>query len=236
MRVSTKHRLESERPAAFQLAAVLQWLHAQANPDVREGLKRYAIPTEHALGIKVDVLRRYARTLGRNQVLAESLWGSAIYEARLLAIFVMPPDALNARAMDAWCRDFDGWSLCDTACFDLFWRSPLAWGRVDAWARRQGEFQKRAAFALLAGLAQHDKSAEDERFLARLSLIETAATDERHFVRKGLSWALRGIGKRHAGLTGAVLRLCAELAAKDSAAARALAREVRRELLAKPGV
>ena len=45
---------------------------------------------------------------------------------------------------------------------------------------RGGEFEKRAAFALLAALALHDKAAPDARFRTSLRLIAAAATDERY--------------------------------------------------------
>ncbi len=65
--------------------------------------------------------------------------------------------------MDRWCRDFDNWAVCDTVCFHLFDRTPHAWGKVEKWSRRRDEFGKRAAFALLACLALHDKKTGDER-------------------------------------------------------------------------
>ena len=58
------------------------------------------------------------------------------------------------------------------------------------------EFVRRGGFVLMACLALHDKAAPDERFLAFLPLIEEGARDERNFVKKGVSWALRAIGRR----------------------------------------
>lgn len=217
-------------PATDRIEQVQEWLRAHTDPTVRSGLARFGIPSEHAFGIKVDRLRAYARQLGRDQELAERLWQLGAHEARLLAVFVAEVDALTVRRMDAWCRDFDNWAICDTACFDLFHRSPLAFGRVDVWMQRQGEFQKRAAFALLAGLALHDKHADPEQFRARLTALEAAAVDARHYVKKGLSWALRGIGKRDPTLAVDVLAICARLAMHDAASARWLARDVAREL------
>ena len=82
-------------------------------------------------------------------------------------------------------------------CFHLFDRTPHAWAKVAQWSDKRDEFVKRAAFALLASLAGHDKSAGDEPFLECLPLIERAATDERNFVKKGVSWALRAVGRRN---------------------------------------
>ncbi len=37
--------------------------------------------------------------------------------------------------MDQWCRDFDNWAICDTACFHLFDKTPHAWGKIEQWAK-----------------------------------------------------------------------------------------------------
>ena len=49
----------------------------------------------------------------------------------------------------------------------------------------------------MACLALHDKEASDECFVKWLPLLEEGATDERNFVKKGVSWALRGIATRN---------------------------------------
>lgn len=61
---------------------------------------------------------------------------------------------------------------------------PHGFDKVNAWARREPEFERRAAFALLATLAVHKKQKPDASFLDRLPLIEQAATDERNLEKK----------------------------------------------------
>ena len=103
--------------------------------------------------------------------------------------------------MDRWARDFDSWNVCDACCWGMFDRSPRAWQKIPHWAAAKPEFVRRAAFATLAGLAVHDKAAEDELFLNSSVLIEQYAFDDRKLlVRKGVNWALRNIGKRNSRL------------------------------------
>ena len=92
---------------------------------------------------------------GESHELAAALWETGWYEARMLAAFVDDPARVTAAQMDRWCRDFDNWAICDTACFHLFDRTPHAWrqGRAVG-ATGASEFVKRAAFALLASLAR----------------------------------------------------------------------------------
>lgn len=197
---------------------VVTWLEEQGSESVRAGLARYAISADRAFGIPVGTLQRKAKELGRDHALAEALWLTGWYEARMLSAFVDDPDAVTARQMDRWCRDFDNWAICDTLCFHLFDRSPLAWGKVDQWAKRREEFIRRAAFALLASLALHQKGAPEDAFLTRLPLIEAAADDGRNFVKKAVSWALRAIGKRSEELRAAAIELAQGLAALEGAA------------------
>jgi 3-methyladenine DNA glycosylase AlkD len=191
---------------------------------------RYGILTKDAFGVRMRDMQQVAKKLGRNYALALALWDTGNYEARTVAAFVAAPDQITPALMDRWCRDFDNWGICDTVCFKLFDQIPAAFGRVPAWARRQDEFQKRAAFALLACLALHDDQADDQAFHACLPLIESAATDDRNFVKKGVSWALRAIGIRSPGLKTAAIALAKRLAASPQPSARWVGKDALRAL------
>jgi 3-methyladenine DNA glycosylase AlkD len=212
------------------IEAVLAYLRSIASENYRVGMTRFGIPNENAVGIPVGTLRDYGKQLGRDHALALALWESGLYEARMLACFVADPAKVTPAMMDAWCKDFDNWAICDTACFHLFDRVPHGWKKVKAWAKRKPEFEKRAAFALLASLALHDKNAADELFVDCLPLIEAASDDGRNFVKKGVSWALRGIGTRNALLHSAAIELAQRLAASDGPSARWIGKDALRDL------
>lgn len=91
-------------PKKSLLAETLAWLEKTGRQSVREGMARYAIPSEHAFGIPVGTLRQRAKKLGRNHELALSLWKTGHYEARMLATFVDDPSLVTPEQMDAWCR------------------------------------------------------------------------------------------------------------------------------------
>jgi len=191
---------------------------------------RYAIVAPKAFGVSVSAIQQLARQLGRDHELAEALWGSGWYEARMLTAFVDEPTRVTSAQMDRWAADWDNWAVCDTLCFHLFDRTPLGWKKVAPWSRRREEFVRRGAFALVASLALHDKEAGDERFLATLPLIERGARDERNFVKKGVSWALRVLGRRNRVLNEAAVELAARLAGSDVPSARSVGKEAHREL------
>lgn len=210
--------------------AVLARLKKLGSQKVRDGMARFAIPSTNAFGIPVGILRQEGKRLGRSPALASALWESGWYEARMLAVFVDDPAAVTSAQMDRWCRDFDNWAICDTACFHLFDRSPHAWKKVRPWAKLSGEFQKRAAFALLWSLAVHDRKADDALFREHMKLIERESGDARNFVKKAVNMALRAIGKRRSGLRADCVALAQRLADADDATARWNGRDALREL------
>lgn len=194
-------------------------------------MARYAIVAPKVFGVSVGTLRTIAKQAGRSHDLALGLWKSGWYEARMLTAFVDDPALVTPAQMDRWVKDFDNWAICDALCFHLFDKAPRAWTRVVPWSRRREEFVKRAAFALIAGIALHDKKRADADFLRALTLIERAADDERNFVKKGVSWALRSIGHRNRTLHSAAVSTARRLAASTNSTARWIGKDALRDLL-----
>ena len=205
-------------------------LEALGTAHDREGLTRYGIVAPKAYGVAMAKIQALAKQIGPNHDLALALWKTGWYEARLLTAYIDEPERVTPAQMDRWCRDFDNWGVVDTLCFKLFDRTPHAWAKVTQWAAERGEFQKRAAFALLASLAGHDKTSGNAPFLDGLRLIEEAADDDRNFVKKGVNWALRRIGTRNPALHAAAMHTATRLASSPQPSARWNGKDALREL------
>jgi 3-methyladenine DNA glycosylase AlkD len=195
-----------------------------------EGMARYGIRANRALGVPVSVLRPMARGLRPDHELALALRRTGVFEARILAALVADPAALTPREMDRWALEFENWADCDAACANVFDRTPHAYRKAAAWSRRPEEFVRRAGFSLMAALAVHDKRADDAAFTAMLPLIERAASDDRNGVKKAVNWALRQIGKRNAALNRRAVATARRIAKQDFRSARWVALDALREL------
>ena len=215
-------------PTRLQLA--LKLLHEHARPGELAGMARFGIVGDNRLGLSMPAMRSIAKTLGQDHALATALWDTGIPDARIVAGMVAEPARLTSRQMDAWARDFASWDVCDQVCGSAFLASPLAWRKVPVWAGQQDEFVRRAAFALLATLAVHDKAASNAPFMDALNVIEAAADDERNFVKKAVNWALRNIGKRNQALNDAAIACARRIQLQGSHAARWIAADALREL------
>lgn len=131
---------------------------------------------------------------------------------------------------DDWVKDLDSWDVCDSCAYGLFDRTEFAYKKPFEWSLRPEEFVKRAAFALIAGLAVHDKKAGDDAFLEFLPIIKRESGDDRNYVRKGVNWALRQIGKRNLPLNEAAISAANEIRNMDNRSARWIASDALREL------
>jgi 3-methyladenine DNA glycosylase AlkD len=209
---------------------VLERLQAKADPGRLPGMAGYGLTGQARLGVSIPDLRQIAREVGQDHDLALALWQTGIPEARILASMVDRPGDVTEAQADAWVADFDAWDVCDQVCMNLLEKLPWAWSKIAGWSERDEEFVRRAAFALLACLAWHDKAAADEHFLALLPVVEAGATDGRNYVKKAVSWALRNIGKRNPALHAAALETAARLRALDSPPSRWIAADVERDL------
>ena len=193
-------------------------------------MARYGIDTSRAVGVSVTELRRIARGLGRDHELAAALWASGVHEARILASLVDEPARVSEAQMDAWVADLDSWDVCDGVCGNLFDRTPFALAKAVEWSAREPEFEKRAGFALMAWAAVHRKDLPDSAFGSLLPVIREGATDDRNYVKKAVSWALRQIGKRSLGLNTRAIRTAERLERMDTRSARWIASDALREL------
>ena len=185
---------------------VMHKLKARARPDQLAGMARYCMTVEKRLGVAVPDMRQMAKEIGRDHRLALALWRTGFAEAMILASLIDRPDEVTEAQMEDWVKDLNSWDVCDQVCLNLFGKTPLVWQKVLDWSGREEAFVKRAAFALIAGLAWHNKEAEDDDFIKLLPVIKVGATDEGNFVKKAVSWALRHIGKRNLNLNEVALK------------------------------
>ena len=195
-----------------------------------EGMARFGIVAKDVYGVSKPKLDELAREIGRNHSLGLQLWETGNHDARILAGLIAERKLVTSKQMERWVRDFDNWDVCDGTCCHLFVFAAPAWQKAHSWSRRKKEFEKRAAFALAAFLACHDKKAPDAEFREYLEVIEREAWDERNFVRKAVNWALRNVGKRNLALNRAAIASAQRIALQDSRAARWIAADALREL------
>ena len=195
-----------------------------------EGMARFGINPETALGISIVTLRKIAKEIGTDHQLALGLWSSGIHEARILATIIDNPSEVSRSQMNSWVKDFNSWDLCDQCCNNLFRRTQYVNEFCIKWAKSKNEFTRRAGFVLMAVQSVHNKSLTNSDIKEYFPIIIQYSTDERNFVKKAVNWALRQIGKRNLELNEEAIKVCDILLKSDSKSAQWIAKDARKEL------
>ena len=204
-----------------EIVKKLKELSKNAKAGYKEGMARFGIVSENALGISVPELRKLAKEIKKSNIAeirhecALSLWKQNIHEAKLLASMIDDPKLVTERQMEEWAYCFYSWDVCDQCCMNLFDKTEFCDKKIREWVKEEKEFVRRAGFALMACAAWHDKKSPDERFLTYLPIIERYSNDDRNFVKKAVNWALRQIGKRNVALRKEALKLAKKLNTVD---------------------
>ena len=216
------------------VADILKKLASLGSSANIAGMERFGIVTSQSFGITAPVLKQFAREVKKQAIdrhtLALQLWETGNYEARAVAFLIDDPRKVTPQQMEDWAADFDNWAAVDGTCSYLFCRTPFAYEKAFEWATREPEFEKRAAFSLMAYLAVHDKKADDDKLAAFLPVIERHSDDDRNFVKKAVNWALRQIGKRSLYLNKLAIATAERIKLQNTKPARWIAADALREL------
>ncbi len=219
----------AELSPASSAAEIIAHLRSLGSEENREGMKRYGIKIERALGISHGVQRDIAKKIKRNHERAFALWESGIMEAQFIASQTADPKRFTADDARRWAAEFDSWDIVDGVS-DLFvdtddWRQ-----LIDEFAADEREFVRRTAFAMLCWATVHRKKEPDATFAGYLPLVEKHATDPRNFVKKAVNWALRTIGKRSMALHAPGARPRRKAGRLEDKTARWIGKDAVREL------
>jgi 3-methyladenine DNA glycosylase AlkD len=210
-------------------AEIVAHLRSIGSEENRQGMLRYGIKIDRALGIPHGVQRQIARRIKRNHERAFELWDSGIMEAQFIASVTADPKRFTAEDARRWAASFDSWDIVDGVS-DLFVDTDSWRDLIEEFADDEREFVRRTAFAMMAWSVVHRKTEPEATFDGFMPLIEAHATDERNFVKKAVNWALRSIGKRSMALHASALASAKRLAASQDKTASWIGRNAVKEL------
>ena len=211
-------------------AEIIKKLETMSDPAIVDLKSKRGSRAQNSYGVKVRDLRTIARDIGINHSLALELFRTGIHEARKLASMIDNPQEVTGAQMEEWAGAFDSWDVCDCCCNSLFVKTQFAYTKALEWSRRNEEYVKRAAFAMMAHLVFYDKFADDKKFEQFFPAIKGGAIDDRNFVKKAVNWSLRQIGKRNLALNKKAIKLAGAIQKIESKNAQWVASHALREL------
>ena len=214
----------------MNLDEIIKFFEDNIDEENLKTMERLKVGSDRKYGIRMPVLRKLAKEIGKDHDLALELWNHGYHESRLLATLIEDSSQVSEEQLDKWVDDFDTWDIVDQACINILVNMPLAIGKIPIWAKSDKEFTKRTAFSLIAVIAVHDKKSEDGYFEEFFPYVIEASDDDRNFVKKSVNWALRSIGKKNRHLNKRAIEVSNGILELDSKSARWIAKNALKEL------
>lgn len=189
----------------------LDTLKSHIEPGRAEGMAAYHKQTRVVLGIPNPAINdltkewRRALTVEQRVVLADALWKTDIFEARIAAGKLLTQARIKADApvwalLQSWLPDFDSWAIADHACASVAKRlqaDPSRLDQAEDWTRSDHMWTRRAAlvstlpWAKLANPKPEDTAARDRI----LGWAASYVPDRNWFIQKAIAWWLRDHSK-----------------------------------------
>ncbi|WP_372885555.1 DNA alkylation repair protein [Shimia sp.] len=148
---------------------------------------------------------RQALSVPDRVALAEALWQSDIFEARLAAAKLLTqarlrPDDAAWALIQSWVPDFDSWAIADHVCMAGQKRLVTAPERIDSvetWTVSEHMWTRRAALVItLPWTKQNFPKPQDLEIRDRvLGWAATYVDDPDWFIQKAVAWWLRDLSK-----------------------------------------
>lgn len=187
-------------------------LTALANPERAQNMRVYHKMDRTYLGLTNpqinDLTKEWRDELDvpARVSVADGLWRTDIFEARLAAAKLLtqarlrPSDEEAWQLIASWYRDFDSWAIADHACMagqKRLLADPSRLNRVEGWTRSEHMWTRRAALVItLPWTKQNSPNAAELE--ARERILGWAAgyvTDPQWFIQKAVGSWLRDLSR-----------------------------------------
>ncbi|CUH66956.1 DNA alkylation repair enzyme [Thalassovita gelatinovora] len=200
----------------------LEALKAQVEPGRAEGSAEYHKVPRVYLGVSNPAINdlskewRQQLTVEQRVTLAQQLWDTNIFEARLAAAKLLTqarikPDQAVWELIKSWLPDLDSWAIADHAMMAGQKRliaDPSRVAEVEDWTRSDSHWIRRAAMVVTLPWTKqnHPKPQDMEIRETVLGWAAAYVNDPEWFIQKSVAWWLRDLSKHDPDRVIAFLR------------------------------
>lgn len=164
-----------------------------------------------SLGIGLTQLRKIAKQVGRDHKLAQQLWKSDVYDAKIVGLLIDDPKQLTREQVEQQVEDLSGGYLAHvfSSCDSTLPKAPFAFELAREWMDSKDGVRRRCAWGVINERSKlaGKKAPDDDFFMNCIERIQnTIHDDEDMWVRESMNGALMGIGRRSKKLNRAAVR------------------------------
>ena len=192
-----------------QLSEVLGQLEAAGTAQNRKVYARHGA-AEPMFGVSYAALGKIAKPIKTDHALAQELWDSGNHDARVLALRVADPAALDESLARRWLRDVDNYILAE-GLGGLCAQTSHARALSDSCRDRPGEWPASVGWFIVTCTAEDPEVWSVGELQGLLEQIEVEIDERPNRVRHEMNGAMIVMALRDAGLRRSVLAAAARI-------------------------
>jgi 3-methyladenine DNA glycosylase AlkD len=169
-------------------------------------------------GIGLTVQRKLAKQIGKDRQLAQELWASDNYDAKVLGLLIDDPKQVTVAQAEQQVEQLNAGMLSHvfSSCDATLAKSPIAFEIAQGWLKVNDSVRRSCSFGLVYELSKKkSRLYTDDFFMSVIDNIAVTFDDEPKSVQLAMGGALLGIGKRSQMLNQAALSLAQKLGPID---------------------
>ena len=192
-------------------STVSAYLKKNQDPRGIEHWKKHNHGALKSYGIGLTILRKYAKSIGRDARLSKSLWNSDVYEMKIISILIDDPKTMTVDQAESQVEELEGGYLAHvfSSCGAPLAKTPFVVELADKWIKSKDSLRLRCGYGLLYEISKNKKkSAPDEAyFLAHVANIDRKHKKASIPILMSMAGALMGMGMRTKKLNQKALKV-----------------------------
>ena len=193
---------------------VLNLIKANKNERGIANWKKFGYDRKYGLrsfGIGLTQLRKLAKKVGKDHELAQKLWASDVYDAKVIALLIDDPKTMTREQAETQVEQVEAAQLehVFSSCDATLAKTPFVVDLAGDWIESEDPVRRSCGYGLLYEISKWTKkSTPDEAyFLGWVRHIGATFDQELRSVQGSMGGALMGMGKRTAALNRAALKV-----------------------------
>ncbi len=174
------------------------------------GLSSFGIGLTVQRKLAKQVSKQNAKQVGKNRQLANELWATDNYDAKVLGLLIDDPKQITVEQAESQVEQLNSGMLRHvfSSCDATLAKSPIAFEVANLWLTSPDPVRRSCAYGLTYELSKNkSKALTDDYFMSVINNINANFENESKKVLLAMGGALLGIGKRNKTLNQAALTL-----------------------------
>lgn len=211
------------------LSEIRRKIRARDNGPAVDVLRQMGLKYKVIHGLSIAEIKAIAVHYQYNNELAKELWQWDHREFKILATFILDPKSCDFDDLVSWGESLDNAELAEQLSINLAFYTPIADRIIFEWMNIDNIYTQKASVVLLAWQAQKKPNMPDTYFIRHLESLPKLVKDN-FPLAKGVSFAIRAIGKRNQFLNQKAISFLKEIEKLDTYGAKVIVEEALWEL------